>query len=191
MRVVQKVSDHGLPVDATLRDGTVIRLRLASERDEEGLHILYNTIVGEGTSYPHDRPLTQEEFVDYWVRGKSTVVAYAEGSVGVVSTPKIAGAFYLRANWPGRAGHVANAGFMVASEWRNRGLGRLLGTTMLKYARHLGYRSVIFNLVFSENRIARGLWRQLGFQEMARLPGVIHTDDGSYQDAVVMFRSLM
>ena len=83
MRVVQKVLDHGLPVDATLRDETVIRLRLASERDEEGLHILYNTIVGEGTSYPHDRPLTQEEFVDYWVRGKSTVVAYAEGSVRV------------------------------------------------------------------------------------------------------------
>jgi GNAT superfamily N-acetyltransferase len=44
-----------------------------------------------------------------------------------------------------RAGHVASAGFIVAPQWRNKGLGRLFGATMLEYAKRLGYRSVIFN----------------------------------------------
>jgi ribosomal protein S18 acetylase RimI-like enzyme len=62
---------------------------------------------------------------------------------------------------------------------------------MLDCAKEQGYRSVIFNLVFAENQRARALWLQLGFEEIARLPSVIRKDDGSYQDALVMFRSLM
>jgi hypothetical protein len=66
---------------------------------------------------------------------------------------------------------VANAGFIVAPEWRNKGLGRLLGTTMLHCAKQLGYRSVIFNLVFSENLIARKSWEQLGFRQLGVISG--------------------
>jgi GNAT superfamily N-acetyltransferase len=80
---------------------------------------------------------------------------------------------------------------MVAPEWRNKGLGWLLGATMLQYARDLGYRSVIFNLVFFENRIARRLWNRLGFSELGRIPKAVQKDDGSYQDAIIMFRSLL
>jgi GNAT superfamily N-acetyltransferase len=103
----------------------------------------------------------------------------------------LAGAFYLKANWPGRAGHVANAGFIVAPGWRNKGLGRLLGEAMLAYAKQLGYRSVIFNLVFSDNVIARHLWEKLGFKELGAIPGAVRKNDGSYQDAMMMFRSLI
>ena len=62
---------------------------------------------------------------------------------------------------------------------------------MLEYARHLGYRSVVFNLVFSENVSARRLWQRLGFQELAVLPGAVRKNDGTYQDAVIMFQSLL
>jgi RimJ/RimL family protein N-acetyltransferase len=54
----------------------------------------------------------------------------------------------------------------------------------------LGYRSVIFNLVFAENAAARRLWQRLGFKEIAVLPGVVRKNDGTYQDAVIMFQSL-
>ncbi|BFU95099.1 MAG: hypothetical protein NTNFB02_18210 [Nitrospira sp.] len=60
---------------------------------------LYERIVAEGTSYPRDQLLQEEEFQDYWVRGKYTVVAYERprkpSSEGL-------GAFYLKPNWPGR-----------------------------------------------------------------------------------------
>ena len=62
---------------------------------------------------------------------------------------------------------------------------------MLDHARSLDFRSVIFNLVFSENHIAHRLWKQLGFRELATLPQAVRKDDGTYQDAIIMFRSLI
>jgi len=176
------------PIHAKLKDGSPVQLLLAGERDVEPLRQLYRIIVDEGTSYPHDRFPDHEAFMDYWFRGKSTVAAYVPDRD---RAPEMAGAFYLKANWPGRARQVANAGFIVAPAWRNRGLGWLLGATMLEYARHLGYRSVIFNLVFSENAGARRLWKRLGFKELAVVPGAIRKNDGTYQDAVIMFRPLL
>ncbi len=176
------------PVEARLKDGTPVQLSLAGEQDADSLRQLYRTIVDEGTSYPHDRMPGDDEFLEYWFRGKSTVVA--------VGTERqhgggLAGAFYLKPNWPGRARQVANAGFVVAPAWRNKGLGWLLGATMLEYARSLGYRGVIFNLVFSENVPALHLWRKLGFSEIGVIPGAVRKNDGAYQDAIIMFRSLV
>lgn len=176
------------PIRANLKDGLPVQLVLAGDRDVEPLRDLYRIIVEEGTSYPHERFPDHHDFMDYWFRGKSTVAAYAQDRV---DTAPMAGAFYLKPNWPGRARQVANAGFMVAPEWRKKGLGWLLGATMLEYAKQLGYRSVIFNLVFSENVPARHLWEKLGFRQLGVIPGAVRKDSGAYQDAVIMFRSLL
>ncbi len=61
---------------------------------------------------------------------------------------------------------------------------------MLEYAGDLGYRSVLFNLVFSENLPARHLWKKLGFVELAAIPNAVRKNDGTWQDAIIMFRSL-
>jgi L-amino acid N-acyltransferase YncA len=175
------------PLDAKLKDGSGIQLVLANDHDIEPLRRLYRVIVEEGTSYPHNQFPSDEEFQDYWIRRKITIAVYLANRV---HDEKMLGAFYLKPNWPGRAGHVANAGFIVAPEWRGKGLGRLLGVTMLRYARALGYRSVLFNLVFSENGTARQLWQKLGFQELAIIPSAVLKNDGTFQDASIMWRSL-
>jgi L-amino acid N-acyltransferase YncA len=175
------------PLHATLKDGLPVQLVLAGQREIEPLRALYRVIVEEGTSYPHDRFPANADFMNYWFHGKTTVAAYVPDREHASA---IAGAFYLKPNWPGRARQVANAGFIVAPEWRKKGLGWLLGATMLAYARQLGYRSVIFNLVFSENLSARRLWERLGFKELAVVPGAVRKNDGTYQDAVIMFQSL-
>ena len=176
------------PIAANLKNGTPIQLTLADQRDIEPLRRLYRMVVEEGTSYPHDHFPHHDDFMEYWFRGKSTVVAYARGGA---ANSDMLGAFYLKSNWPGRARQVANAGFIVAQEWRNTGLGWLLGATMLQYAKDLGYRSVLFNLVFSENQAARHLWMKLGFAEIGRIPEAVRKDDGNYQDAIIMWRSLL
>jgi GNAT superfamily N-acetyltransferase len=130
------------PVDAKLKDGSPVQLVLADNQDIEPLRYLYRLIVDEGNSYPHDLFPDRDDFIDYWFRGRSTVAAYVPDRDNAAG---MAGAFYLKPNWPGRAGHVANAGFIVAPDWRSKGLGWLLGTTMLAHAKQLGYRSVIFN----------------------------------------------
>ena len=176
------------PIDAKLKDGSPVQLVLAGDLDIEPLRKLYRVIVEEGTSYPHDRFPDQDEFMDYWFRGKSTVAAYVPDRAGAAG---MVGAFYLKANWPERARQVANAGFMVAPDWRNKGLGWLLGATMLTYAKQLGYLSVIFNLVFSENVPARRLWEKLGFKALGIIPSAVRKNDGTYQDSIIMFRSLL
>lgn len=177
------------PLEARLRDGQPVSLRLAGEESVGPLKELYRMVVEEGTSYPHDRFPNHEDFLDYWFSGKSTVAAYLSGETA--GTGQLVGAFYLKPNWPGRARLVANAGFVVAPAWRRQGLGWLLGATMLRYARDLGYRSVVFNLVFAENEPARRLWRKLGFEDVGRLPSAVRKDDGTYQDAIIMWRSLL
>ena len=176
------------PVDAKLKDGSPFNWCWPIIRMSSRCGDLYRVIVEEGTSYPHDRFPDQDDFMDYWFRGKSTVAAYVPDRAGAAG---MVGAFYLKPNWPGRARQVANAGFIVAPDWRNKGLGWLLGATMLAYAKQLGYRSVIFNLVFSENVVARRLWDKLGFKELGVIPGAVRKNDGTYQDAMIMFRSLL
>lgn len=175
------------PIESTLTDGVTVQLSPAEQQDVEPLKTLYRTIVDEGNSYPHDQVPDHDEFMEYWFRGKHTIVAYAPNRE---RNPRLVGAFYLKPNWPGRAAHVANAGFIVVPEWRGKGLGRLLGEVMLDYATQLGYQSVIFNLVFSENLNARRLWTELGFSQLGVIPKAVRKNDGTYQDALIMFRSL-
>src|SRR2546429_6928427 len=52
----------------------------------------------------------------------------------------------------------------------------------LPISTELGYRSVIFNLVFADNEAARRLWRKLGFCELAVLPGAVLKNDRTYQE---------
>ena len=45
-------------------------------------------------------------------------------------------------------------------------------------------------LVFSGNVVACRLWSKLGFKELGVIPGVVRKNDGAYQGAMSMFRSL-
>src|SRR3989442_4082634 len=87
------------PVEAKLKDGTAIQLTLADHRDSEPLRRLFQTIIEEGDSYPHDRLPDPVDLEEYWFTGKSTVVAYQQGSPRGTD---LLGAFYLKPNWPGR-----------------------------------------------------------------------------------------
>lgn len=165
-----------------------MQLALAGPQDAEALRRLFEVIVQEGTSFPHEQMPSDQDFQAYWFGGPATVLAQMPNRSGAL---EVAGAYYLKANWPGRAGHIANAGFIVAPECRHRGLGRLLGETMLDHARTFGFRSVIFNLVFAENHASRRLWEHLDFRVLGTIPQAARKHDGTYQDALILFRSLI
>ena len=145
--------------------------------DEDELFAAFAEVVEEGASYPHRPPADRETFRSAWLDGMTAVqVARVDG--------RLAGSYYVKPNYPGRAAHICNAGYLVASAMRGRGVGRALAEHSLEQARELGFDAMVFNLVFERNP-ARRLWESLGFVEVGRIPDAV---DG--QAALVYWRSL-
>ena len=135
-------------------------------------------MVAAGEGYPQERgPLTVADFDDYWLDHKSlVVVARLDG--------RLAGSYYLKPNFHGRAAHIANAGYFVVPELRGQGIGEALVLHSFDEARRLGFDAMQFNLVFVSNP-ARRLYERLGFEVIGRVPEAV---DG--EDAIVYWRRL-
>jgi ribosomal protein S18 acetylase RimI-like enzyme len=96
----------------------------------------------------------------------------------------------LCANQLGGGAHVANCGYVTASDATGRGVGRQMCEHSLKYARSRGFRAIQFNFVVSTNKRAIHLWHSMGFETVGRLPLAFKHLRDSYVDVFVMFRAL-
>jgi ribosomal protein S18 acetylase RimI-like enzyme len=152
-------------------------IRAADADDLDDLFALYAQVVVEGGAFPRDPPADEATFRKGWIEGKTGVyVAHIDGS--------LAGSYHLLPNYDGTAGHIANAGYMVAPEFRRRGLGRALVEHSLAEAGRQGFDAMMFNLVIESNP-SRRLYEQLGFEAVGRVPEAIHGED-----AIVYWRKL-
>ena len=149
----------------------------ATADDYDELFVAFSHIVGAGEGFPQSPPLTRADFDDYWVDHSSAVHVARFGRF-------LTGACYIKPNFVGRAAHIANAGYFVLAPYRGNGVGRSLVEHSLGAARRLGFDAMMFNLVFKSNP-ARAMYRQLGFDEVGRIPGAVEGED-----AVIYWRSL-
>jgi GNAT superfamily N-acetyltransferase len=145
--------------------------------DLDSLFDLFADIVASGQGYPHAPPLTRDAFRATWLGVGTTVIAARLGSA-------LAGAYYLKANFPGRGAHIANAGYAVAAEYRGQGVGRALVEDSIRRAPDLGFDAIQFNLVFVSNP-ARPMYEELGWREIGRVPRAV---DG--EEAVIYWRDV-
>jgi ribosomal protein S18 acetylase RimI-like enzyme len=150
-------------------------IRTAVEADQAELFDLYAAVVAEGGAFPRRSPADEAMFREAWIDGKTVVyVAQVEG--------RLAGSYYLAPNFPGEAGHIANAGYMVHRDFRRRGLGRGLIEHSIATAGELGFDALMFNLVQEENPSHR-LYERLGFEIVGRVPEAV-----GGRDALVYWR---
>lgn len=158
--------------------GLDLTLSEAESGDHDELYARFAEVVAAGEGYPQaPGPLAVDEFDRYWLEAKSLVaVARHEGT--------LVGSYYLKPNFPGRAAHIANAGYFVVPELRGRGAGAALVEDSLVQARALGFDALQFNLVFASNP-ARRLYERMGFEAVGRVPEAV---DG--EDAVIYWRRL-
>jgi len=160
-----------------------VELRQATSADAEALWSLFSAIFADGTTYAPDERTSQASFLTDWFgRGGEQWVAEADG--------RLVGAYTLRPNQPGRGSHVGTASYGVDASTRGLGVGLMLGTHSLERARALGYAAIQFNFVVSTNATAVRLWKRLGFQVLATLPGAFRHPALGAVDAYVMWRSL-
>jgi GNAT superfamily N-acetyltransferase len=154
-----------------------IEIRPFAPGDHAEFFAAFEQIVNDREGFPQAPPLTRAACDAYWFGAASAVwVVRVEGA--------LAGGYYVKPNFVGRAAHIANAGYFVVAAHRGRGLGRRLVVHSLDQARRLGYDAMQFNLVFASNP-ARRMYRDLGFREIGVLPAAV---DG--EDAVIYWRSL-
>jgi GNAT superfamily N-acetyltransferase len=169
-RTLTRMSRTGDPV-------TIGPVRAAEFAD---LFALFERIVARLEGYPHAPPLTTDVFDATWKAVTLTVAARLDSGSGSV----LAGAYYLRPNFVGRAAHIANAGYVVDGALRDRGIGRLLLEDSIGRAAQLGFDAIQFNLVFESNS-ARRLYEELGWREIGRVPDAVEGED-----ALIYWRSV-
>jgi len=165
-----------MPRDVTLRTGEHLALADAGPDDREELFALFAGIVERHEGYPEAPPLDEERFAASWVHPPVVVVGRIAG--------RLAGAYYLKPNFPGRAAHIANAGYIADPTRRRRGVGRALVEDSIRRAPRAGFDAIQFNLVFASNP-ARPLYEELGWREIGRVPRAV--DD---EEAVIYWRDV-
>jgi GNAT superfamily N-acetyltransferase len=146
-------------------DGNAVALGPIGAGEELELFELFARIVAAREGYPQAPPLTRDVFDETWLH-HATVVVVARHDDHVV------GAYYLKPNQPGRAAHIANAGYVVDATHRGRGIGRLLVEDSIERAPAVGFDAIQFNLVFESNP-ARRLYEELGWQQIGRVPDAV------------------
>ena len=160
-------------------------LRQARLEDFEEIYDIFCHVLTEAKTYSYTlEEMTPDRSLAYWISAPGThcFVADVDG--------KVAGVSAVRPNRTGRAGHVANASFMVHPDYRGRGIARAMGKNALKFAKKQGYKAVQFNFVVSVNEVAVKLWKSLGFTIVGTLPkGFQHATKGLV-DVYVMHQFL-
>lgn len=144
---------------------TDLLLADATVTDRPRLFEIFADVVERGDGYPESAPLQPDRFAASWVRPPVVVV-------GRVAS-EVVGAYYLKPNFPGRAAHIANAGYVVARGHRGAGIGRRLVEDSIDRAHAAGFDAIMFNLVFESN-LARPLYERLGWREIGRVPRAVN-----------------
>ena len=160
-------------------------IRKARLEDFEEIYDIFREILEEGATYSYTlEEMTPDRSLAYWFSAPGThcYVADVKG--------KVAGVAAVRPNRTGRAGHVANASFIVHSGYRKQGIARALGKHALRKAGKFGYKAMQFNFVVSANKVAVDLWKSLEFRVVGTLPkGFRHATKGLV-DVYIMHRFL-
>jgi L-amino acid N-acyltransferase YncA len=161
----------------------LLLIRPARPEDHGPIWHILEPVIRAGETYPLPRDMTQEEAIAFWTgRDCETFVIEEDGH--------LLGTYYLRANQLGGGAHVANCGYMTASDATRRGVGRQMCEHSLDYARSRGFRAMQFNFVVSTNTRAIQLWQSLGFETVGRLPLAFNHPAHGYVDVLIMFRTL-
>jgi len=158
-------------------------IKEAMPDDADAIWRVIEPVIRAGETYALPRDMSRHDALAYWTGAdRTTFVAVEDGEV--------CGTYYLRANQMGGGAHVANCGYITAHGATGRGVARAMCAHSLDEAARRGFRAMQFNLVVATNTRAVALWRSLGFESLARLPGAFAHPAHGHVDAFVMFKTL-
>ena len=160
-----------------------VTIRPAVQYDDDSIWRVIEPAFRAGETYPLPRDISRADAFAYWRAPDHEVFVAEDGG-------QIIGTYYLRSNNRGGGSHVANCGYIVATDASRRGVARAMCVDSLERARERGFTAMQFNFVISSNQRAVSLWQNCGFTIVGTLPEAFaHPMDG-FVDAYVMYRKL-
>jgi ribosomal protein S18 acetylase RimI-like enzyme len=144
---------------------------------------IFKTVVSSGDTYAYDPDISFEDAKAMWTAPGCRVFVAEEGG-------KVFGCYLLKANQPALGNHVANAGYMVSSEARGKGVASAMCEHSMQQAREAGFAAMQFNFVVSSNTVAVALWQKHGFEIVGRVPKAFRHRTLGLTDVFVMYRDL-
>ena len=140
---------HLIPYKTTLKDGRRVEVDYFREEEDEwfvGMKLM-NLIIREGRSWPfEDEFKSVDEWRGYFLSHTAFVVRALDNGMDAArenstSRGEVMGCFYIKPNFPGRCSHICNGGFITAPQFRELGIGKLMGRLFLRASKDLQYKS--------------------------------------------------
>jgi RimJ/RimL family protein N-acetyltransferase len=123
---------------------------------------------------------------------KSWIEGFVKSANGVLLVTECEGQLVGILDFQGghrrRIAHSGTIGTSVRSEFRGKGVGSLLMTALIEWAKSTGKVERLDLLVFADNAQAIALYKKMGFQEEGRKRRGIRLADGRYMDELMMAR---
>jgi L-amino acid N-acyltransferase YncA len=141
-------------------------------------------VFATGDTCAYSPEITEAEAFAAWIKTPVATFVAKDAQGDVV------GIYYLRANQPGLGSHVANAGYVVSTQARKRGVAAELCEHSQAEAKRRGFLAMQFNIVVSTNEGAVRLWQRLGFDTIGRIPEGFRHKELGFVDILVMWKKL-
>ncbi|MDF2636409.1 MAG: sortase-like acyltransferase [Pelosinus sp.] len=159
----------------------MIKIRRATNIDfDEIWTILHETFL-KGDTYVFSPDTSKEEGFHIWM--ETPLATYV-----AIENEKIMGTYFIKPNQSGLGSHICNAGYIIASKFRGKGLGRAMCKHSLKEAIIFGFKGMQYNFVVASNHVAVELWKKCGFSIVGRLHNAYNHKEKGYVDAYVMYQ---
>lgn len=171
-------------------NGHEILLRNAKAGDAEMMIDCLRTVSGETRFLSREADeikFTAEQEISFIERHNNSprdliILAFVDG--------EYAGSFSYDTNPVSRRNaHRAQLGIALFQKYTGMGLGKVLMSRLLRYAKESGFEQLELTVVSINERAVR-LYKSFGFQECGRIPGANKYDDGTYSDNIFMIKKL-
>ena len=163
--------------------GVEVTVGAWEERDLGAAIRIWNRVVEDGVAFPQRDYLTEESGRKFF--GEQSFTGIARTAAG-----SVVGLYILHPNNVGRCGHICNASYAVAAEYRGQHIGEALVRHSMEKGRALGFRILQFNAVVASNAPALALYQKLGFLPLGRIPGGFQLKNGRYEDIIPHYHLL-
>jgi ribosomal protein S18 acetylase RimI-like enzyme len=161
-----------------------LTIRLANTADYDATWQILEPMIRAGETYTLPRDLARDAALAYWFAPEHEVF------VAQNDAAKIVGVYFLQANQRGGGSHVANCGYVTASDATGKGIAGAMCEHSLARARERGFRAIQFNFVVASNTRALRLWLKYEFRIVGLLPAAFQHPKLGPTDAYIMFRDL-